>query len=82
MITLGVAVVTTGFATIVTYLWKLLPCGPAGRLKGPQGLEGTVLGVSFERESELEQSRHQMVVSVAAPDGFAVAVTDCNPRFC
>ena len=53
---------------------KMSPCGPAKRLKARRDWRGTPLGMSLEMESELEQSRHEIVVCFAVVNCFAVAV--------
>jgi|SRR5262245_5455729 len=40
--------------------------------QGPQGLEGTALGISLEGQNELEQSRHEVVVCFSRSHRFAV----------
>jgi len=41
--------------------------------QGPEGLEGTALGISLESKGELEQSRHDVVMRFIGSHCFAVA---------
>jgi len=48
------------------------PCGPAGRLKARRDWRGTALSVSLERQSKLEQPRHEVVMWLMGWYCFAV----------
>jgi hypothetical protein len=44
--------------------------------QGPQGLEGTALGISLERQNELEQSRDEILLRFS--DWHCLAVADSH----
>ncbi len=70
----------TNLTTWPDQLKKVSPYGPAGRLQTHRDLEGRASGIPLERQNELDQSRHKVVVCFNGWQRFGI-VSNHSSRF-